>query len=424
MSKRWMRFAAGALVLGVATAGCGRASEDETASAPVDAEAVAEGPATGTVTVWAWGAEGEALGVLADDFMAENPDATIEITPIPVDAAHDKIASAIAAGETPDMAQIGTTWMGEFASTGALEATPTDLVAEEEFFPGPWATTVVDGTSYGVPWYTETRVIYYRTDLAEAAGVTAPPTTWDELSTMAKGMQDAGAEWGISLQPGGTGAWQSLLPFAWQNGAQMAGDTEFTIDSPEMVEAVEYYDSFFTDGLSPTSIEPGALEQGFIDGSIGSFISGPWHMSILDEQAGEGFREQWQVAHMPAEETGASFVGGSDLVVFDDSENRDAAWKFADYLTQPEVQQKWYETVSALPAVAVAWETGALADDEALAVFGAQLEDAQSPPTIPTWEEVASVLDSELEKVVVGDLEAAPAVEAMQQQAESIGTGR
>lgn len=422
MSKRWMRFAAGAMVLGVAAAGCGREEDGGATSAPAEAEAVADGPATGTVTVWAWGAEGEALGVLADDFMAENPDATIEITPIPVDAAHDKFASAIAAGETPDIGQIGTTWMGEFAGTGALQPTPTDLVAEDEFFPGPWSTTVVDGTSFGVPWYTETRVIYYRTDLAEAAGVTAPPTTWEELKAMAAGMQESGAEYGISLPPGGTGSWQTMMPFAWQNGAEMFDDG-FTIDSPEMVEAVEYYNSYFTDGLSPTSVEPGALEQGFVDGTIGSFISGPWHMSILDEQGGEEFRESWAVARMPVEETGASFVGGSDLAVFEGSENRDAAWKFVDYLTQPEVQQKWYEEVSALPAVSAAWDSGALADDEALAVFGAQLEDAQSPPTLATWEEVASAMDSELEKVVVGGEDPAAAVEAMQQQATSIGTG-
>ena len=252
--------------------------------------------------------------------------------------------------------------------------------------------------------------------------MTAPPTSWDELTAMAEGIQEGGAEFGISLLPGGTGSWQTMIPFAWQNGAELFGE-EFTIDSPEMVEAVEYYESFFSDGLSPKAIEPGALEQGFIDGSIGSFISGPWHMSILDDQAGEAFREKWGVAHMPVEETGASFVGGSDLAVFKDSENRDAAWKFADYLTQPEVQQKWYEEVSALPAVSSAWDSGALADDEALAVFGAQLEDAQSPPTIATWEEVASAIDSQLEKVVVGGEDPAAAVAAMQQQATSIGTG-
>ena len=109
-------------------------------------------------------------------------------------------------------------------------------------------------------------------------------------------MQEAGAEYGISLQPGGTGSWQTMLPFAWQNGAELATDEEFTIDTPEMVEAIEYYDSFFTDGLAPTSVEPGALESGFVDGSIGSFVSGPWHMSILDDQAGEDFRENWAVA--------------------------------------------------------------------------------------------------------------------------------
>ena len=173
MSKRWTRFAAGALVLGVALSGCGRPADDEAAE-PVEAEGVAEGPATGTVTVWAWGAEGEKLSVLADDFMAENPDVRSRSRRSLVDAAHDKFASAIAAGETPDIGQIGTTWMGEFASTGALDATPTDLIAEDEFFPGPWSTTVVDETSFGVPWYTETRVLYYRKDLAEAAGDDCP----------------------------------------------------------------------------------------------------------------------------------------------------------------------------------------------------------------------------------------------------------
>ena len=78
-----------------------------------------------------------------------------------------------------------------------------------------------------------------------------------------------------------------MLPFAWSNGAAVTNDdgTEYTIDSPEMVEALDYYTSFFDDGISPTRmLDPGELESGFADGTYGSFISGPWHTGLVEEQ--------------------------------------------------------------------------------------------------------------------------------------------
>ena len=59
----------------------------------------------------------------------------------------------------------------------------------------------MDGTSYGVPWYVETRLIYYRTDLAEKAGVTPKPGwTQDDFKAFAKAMETkAGAKYGVSL---------------------------------------------------------------------------------------------------------------------------------------------------------------------------------------------------------------------------------
>jgi multiple sugar transport system substrate-binding protein len=117
-------------------------------------------------------------------------------------------------------------------------------------------------------------------------------------------------------------------------------------------------------------------------------------------------------------------VGGSDLVVFKDSGNKEAAWKFVEYLTDPETQRKWYETVAALPSVESAWEGGELSSDEKLALFGEQLKDAKSPPPIPKWEQVAAeAVNAELEKATVGDATAEQAAKSMQQKAESIGTG-
>jgi multiple sugar transport system substrate-binding protein len=417
---------AGAVLVTVAMilvlAACGRedvdpgATNGEPEGTPID-----EGPATGRIVVWAMGAEGEGLGVMAEEFMAENPDASVEVTAIPWDAAHDRLATAVAGAQTPDVSQMGTTWMGEFGH--ALDPTP-DTFDPGAFFDGAWDTTVVDGVSVGVPWYVETRLIYYRTDLAEDAGFTEPPGNWDELKEMARGMQEAGADWGIALQPGGTGSWQTYLPFAWQAGGGITDeDGNFILDSESNTRALEFYVSFFDEGLSPSSLEPGALEQGFIDGSIGMFISGPWHIDILREQGAED--GTWGLGLMPSEEGGrTSFVGGANLVVFRDAQNRDGAWKFVEYMSRPEVQARWYEEVNALPSAEAGWDDEALADDEHLTQFGQQLEDAQAPPSIPTWQQIADAIDAQVERAAIGGTSAEEAVSQMQQEAESVGMGQ
>lgn len=408
------------LVAALGLAGCGRDSDSgEESSAPVG-----EGKASGEITVWAMGTEGEKLSTFAQDFMRDNPDAKVTVTAVPWDAAHQKISSAIAARQTPDLTMLGSTWMGEFAKSGALDPVPNGLVDKNAFFEGAWNSTVVDGTAYAIPWYVETRLLFYRTDLAQRAGV-SPPKTWEELTTFATALKErGGAQWGINVQPGGTGGWQTFLPFAWSNGAEVMSGDKFTLDSPEMVEALQYYDSFFDSKLSPNDLPlQGALEQGFIKGTIGSFISGPWHVSLLKEQGGAAFADKFAVARMPAKKTATSFIGGSELAVFKDSDNRDAAWKFAAWLARPEVQVKWYQTVNDLPAVKASWDDPALGGDRLLAPFGEQLAEAKAPPAIPTWEQVAAALDGEVEKVCKSGADPAAALKAAQQKATGIGTG-
>ena len=75
-------------------------------------------------------------------------------------------------------------------------------------------------------------------------------------------------------------------------------------------------------------------------------------------------------------------------MVFKDSKNRDAAWKFVQWLSQPDVQIKWYKATGDLPRLQSAWKDPALADDPKLAVFGEQLKDTNSPPSVPTWTQV------------------------------------
>lgn len=404
---------------------CGRS--ESSAGGEDQSDAISAGEAKGTIDVWAMGTEGDELQAFSEAFEKANPDATVKVTAIPWEAAHDKISGAIAAGETPDVSLIGTTWMGEFAEAGGLMPTPKDLVDESDFFPGAWGSTEVGGTSYGVPWYVETRVLYYRKDLAEKAGWDQAPQSWDELHQFAQDLKDkAGVDYGLSLQPGQTGSWQTMLPFAWSNGAAVANEdgTEYSFDTPEMAEALDYYTSYFDEGLSPTRLlDPGELESGFADGTYGAFISGPWHTGLV-EDAGVS-KDQYAVAPLPGKDSapGTSFVGGGDLAVFKDADNTDGAWKFVQWLSDPETQQDFYDTVGDLPAVQEAWESGELSSDPQLQVFGEQLKHTQAPPAVPTWEQVAATVDSLVEQVSKGTMPADEAVSQMQSKAQSIGTG-
>jgi multiple sugar transport system substrate-binding protein len=404
-------------------AACGRSTDK--AAAPADkATTVSSGKATGTISVWAMGAEGDSLPKLTKDFEAANPGVKVQVTAVPWAAAHDKFATAITAGKTPDAAMIGTTWMGEFA-TQALDPTPASI-DKSAFFDGAQKTTEVGGTSYGVPWYVETRLVYYRKDLAAKAGITTMPTDWAGLKAMAKAMQTkAGAKWGIDIQPGAEGSWQTIIPFAWSNGAEVAtaDQKKYTFNTPEMTEAVKYYQSYFTDGIAAKQPPLNARTPSFVNGKVPMFISGPWEMSGIDKLGGAAFKAKYGVFQMPKQKTATSFVGGSDLVVFKKSKNRDSAWKLIQWLSDPKTQVKWYGMSTDLPSVKSAWTDPALTADANLAVFGKQLEDAKAPPAVATWEQVAAAFDSEMEKVAKSGLDPATALKSVQSKADSIGTG-
>ncbi len=217
MFRKKAMVTAGLLAAVVALSACGRSSEKESAATPESAAGIAQGPATGTITVWAQGAEGEKLPELVKEFEAANPGVKVEVTAIPWEAAHQKYQTAIAGGQTPDVAQMGTTWMGDFAD--AFDPVPSEIDTSG-FFPGSVKSSQVGGTTVGVPWYVDTRVVFYRKDLAEKAGYTTFPTTQEDFKAMAKAMQEkAGAKWGIQLLAGGVDSFQSMLPFGWSGAA-------------------------------------------------------------------------------------------------------------------------------------------------------------------------------------------------------------
>lgn len=399
-------------------AACGR---DEGGASSTPSGTVPSGKVTGTITMWAQGTEGEKLPELIKGFEAENPGVKVNVTAIPWGDAHAKYQAAIAGGTTPDVAQMGTTWMADFASS--FQGVPSGIDTSD-IFPDAKAMAVVKGATVGVPWYLDTRVIFYRTDLAKKAGYASPPKTWDEFKAMAKAMQTkAGAKWGMALSPN---HFESALPFVFSGGASLMNSDggKWTLDSPQMVGAMKYYQSFFTEGIANPNLSTavGAQESAFVNGSTPMLITGGAGISGLNQAGGAGFESKYAVMPLPAKVSSTSFVGGSDLVVFRNSPRAAAAWKLVQYLTKASVQASWYKATGDLPAVQSAWNAPGLSTDPKLKVFKQQLGSVKAPPANTAWTQVSDVGNAQLERIVQG-ADPSSALKSLQKSADSIGTG-
>src|SRR5471032_56868 len=96
-------------------------------------------PASGpvTLTIWAMGDEGDKLGNsdVLQGFQTANPDIKVEVTSIPWTVAHDKLITAVAGKQTPDITALGTTWAGEFDKLNVLDPVPS-TISPDQFYQG------------------------------------------------------------------------------------------------------------------------------------------------------------------------------------------------------------------------------------------------------------------------------------------------
>ena len=414
-----MKLGRKAVAIGVvgllALTACGRADDDSTGgeTSAGSTTTVDDAPAEGDITIWAMGEEGEKLPDFVQGFTEENPDANVEVTTIPWADVMTKFQTAVAAGTVPDAIMIGSSFMPTMVATGGLAPVPEGLVDNDDFVEGAAASTVADGVAYGVPWYVETRVLYYRSDLAKAAGVEAP-TSWEELTAFAEAMKANGSTYGLQLPMGDAeDSTQVILPFYSQAGGSVLN------------EAGDYYASFFTEGLSPLSGYGDSQNSAFVDGSDPAFISGPWMVNVLADLQGEDWVEQ-NVATVPVPAGSAnndSYIGGAHLGVFAEAKNADGAWKLIRWLSEPETQQAWFDATSDLPALNSAWDYEALTANPRTQVLQEQLENTIAPPTVPSWDELSATIETEAEKVANGQVSSEDAAKAIQAKADTLGLG-
>jgi multiple sugar transport system substrate-binding protein len=118
------------------------------------------------------------------------------------------------------------------------------------------------------------------------------------------------------------------------------------------------------------------------------FISGPWMIKLIQDQAPE-IKDKWAMAVLPKKENNISLLGGSNLSIFEYSKKKDAAAKFVAFMSKPDTQIKWMDYTSSLPAATSAWENEKLKNNVNYQVIGEQLNAAQPMPVITAWAQIS-----------------------------------
>jgi len=358
------------------------------------------------LTFWAMGNEATNVPQLLPEFERLNPGIRVEVQALPWTAAHQKLLTAYAGDSLPDLSQVGNTWVAEMAAIGAISPLPafaSDLLTDQ--FPAVLETNRIDGRVVGVPWYVDTRLIFYRSDLLEQAGFGAVPPTWAGWKQAMHAVKRVvGEDKYAVLLP--VNEFEQLLTFGLQGEQPLLRDrdTRGNFSSPSFVAALAFYKSLFDEGLAPvaSAAQISNVWTEFERGWFSFYFSGPWTIGDFKSRLKPGTR--WMTSGVPGPEgLGASAPGGSSLVVYRSSPRQEAAWKLVRFLSDPAVQARFNVVTGDLPARPSAWAAPAVAGDPYIAAFKGQLARAEAVPKVPEWERIVTEMQIVAERMVRGE---------------------
>ncbi|MHB1058626.1 MAG: sugar ABC transporter substrate-binding protein [Rhodanobacter sp.] len=382
------------------------------------------------LTFWTIGREGEAIAKLLPAFERAHPDIEVNVQQLPLTAAHQKLLTAFAGGSTPDLCQLGNTWLPELAALHALEPLQarvggSSVIRPDDYFASIWATNVIDGTLYGVPWYVDTRLLFYRRDLLKKAGFDAPPRSWAEWRSQLAALSDPSRHrYGILLP---TNEYEQLMSLALQQDDPLLrdGGRYGNFESAGFRRALAFYVDTFRLHQAPaiTNVEAGNPWTEFGRGVYAFYLSGPWNIGEFRKRLPASQQGDWATAPLPGPDdasAGIGAAGGSSLVIFRASRHKDAAWQLIEYLSQPAVQQQFYDLLGDMPPRRSSWAGGALRDDPKARAFREQLEHVRPTPPVPEWERIANEMQLVAAEAIAGRLTVDQAAAEMDRRTDRI----
>ena len=286
-----------------------------------------------------------------------------------------KIQTSVLSGQGPDIYGLGTTFTPTAFSTGAFvtlgDAEWEKLGGRDKFvssllgISGPSESEEV-----GIPFASRPFVMAYNTELLAAAGITEPPTTWDELTADAKKLTGDGV-YGLALgYADGYDPWKFIWGMAEQAGNPILDlkDKKATIDDSAVAAAYATYFGWFTDGsVDPASIgwKNSNAVAAFADGKAAflPMVSASSKVA-LDASA---VKDSYAYAVLPTVPPGqatrpadgveaASILSGDNWVVANYSQNQDLAFELIRILTEPDAQLEYFATFGEMPTTVAAAE--------------------------------------------------------------------
>jgi len=360
-------------------------------------------------------------------FERRHPGMHVRVQQIPWSAAHEKLLTAYVGEAMPDVFQIGNTWIPEFVALDAIE--PVDervahstAVSFDDYFAGIVDTSRIGGATYGLPWYVDTRLLFYRSDLLAAVGYADAPRTWrDWLDAMTRIKSRARSGEFAALMP--INEWQPLVILALQRGAELLrdDDTRGNFEAPAFRGALEFYVDLFRRQLVPlmSQAEVANLYQDFARGAFVFYVTGPWNIGEFRARLPADVR--WATAPWPAPDApgpGISLAGGASLAIFRGSPRKDDAWALLEYLSEPAQQLELYRLTGDLPSRKSAWVGEGPAADTQAQAFRTQLEHVRATPKIPEWERIADHITRNAESAIRGRLTIEEALAALDRDAD------
>ncbi|MEM7772243.1 MAG: sugar ABC transporter substrate-binding protein, partial [Cyanobacteria bacterium P01_A01_bin.37] len=291
---------------------------------------------------------------LIADFEAENPEITIRWVDVPWGDMQSKILTAVSAGTAPDIVNLNPDFASQLASRNAwLELDDSvPLENQQQYLPGVWRANALDGKTFGLPWYLTTNVTIYNTDLLEQAGIGEPPTTFDELATVAKQVKDTTGKYAFFITFVPEDSADALQSFVKMGVPLVNTDGSAAFNTPEGKAVFQYWTDLFIDGLLPREV----LTQGhrraielYQAGETALLATSPQFLDTVSKNA-PTISAVSETAPQITGDTGAKNVAAMNLVIPQSTDQPEAALQFALYVTNSENQLAFSKAANVLPS--------------------------------------------------------------------------
>lgn len=347
-------------------------------------------------------------------FMKENPNIKIEVTTVPYPEYQQRLLTAVQGGNAPDIATLDQIWVGAFATAGAVSDLTDQAKAagltRDGFFGGAWDSSVLNEKLYGIPFNVDVwQFSFYNKALLDAAKIDpASLSTFDGLKAAAEKLT-ADGKFGVGLF-GHKGEDTVVVgdSFIFSNGGKILNDDgSCALTEAPAVEALTYLQSLTK--FAPAGIlnaSSGDMRELFLNGSLAIEF---W--PALEQPTLQKSKIDWGFVNGTAPEgkTAVGTFGGWNLAIFESSKNKEAAWKFVQFMVREDVNGDVVDLIPANKKAASAFLEKNRKDPAAIMTH---LDNAKARPLSPRYLEVADAQVAMFQDVYGGGDPAAAAKKA------------